>query len=62
MTENGPEYEDVEIPDALFDRMYICLLYTSFVNGIIILMMAVMIFTLCMYVPVFRKMKQEDDC
>lgn len=23
MTENGPEYEDVEIPDALFDRMYI---------------------------------------
>lgn len=32
-----------------------------FVNGIIILMMAVMIFTLCMYVPVFRKMKQEDN-
>ena len=23
MTENGPEYEDMEIPDALFDRMYI---------------------------------------
>lgn len=33
-----------------------------FVNGIIILMMVVMIFTLCMYVPVFRKMKREDDC
>lgn len=32
------------------------------VNGMIILMMAVMIFTLCMYVPVFRKMKQEGDC
>lgn len=30
------------------------------VNIIIIITMAVMIFTLCMYVPVFRKMKNEN--
>ena len=30
-------------------------------NGIILFMMAVMVFTLCKYVPVFRKMGQEAE-
>ena len=29
-------------------------------NGLIAFMMAVMVFTLCMYIPVFNRMKKED--
>ena len=31
------------------------------VNALIVLMMAVMLFTLCKYVPVFKQMKQEAE-
>ena len=48
---------------VLFVGMLILFLFPAlpagFVNGIIVVMMAVMAITLCMYIPVFRKMKEE---
>ena len=35
-------------------------LEAAVVNGIIMIMMGIMIVTLCMYVPVFQKMKHEE--
>ena len=49
----------------LFVGLFVLFLFPhlspALVNGIILLLMAVMLFTLLMYVPVFRKMKKETE-
>ena len=49
---------------VLFVGMLVLFLFPGlsevWVNGMIIIMMAVMAVTLCMYIPVFKKMKDEN--
>lgn len=49
--------------EVLFVGMLVLFLFPAlpvgFVNGLIVAMMVVMAITLCMYIPVFRKMKEE---
>lgn len=49
---------------VLFAGLLVLFLFINlpekFVNTLIFLMMGVMIITLCMYVPVFRKMKEDE--
>lgn len=49
---------------VLFVGMLVLFLFPGLsevrVNGMIIIMMVVMAVTLCMYVPVFKKMKDEN--
>lgn len=48
---------------VLFVGMLVLFLFPAlpvgFVNRLIVAMMVVMAITLCMYIPVFRKMKEE---
>lgn len=49
---------------VLFAGLLVLFLFSQLeaavVNGIIMIMMGIMIVTLCMYVPVFQKMKHEE--
>ncbi|MFR3768498.1 MAG: hypothetical protein ACLTWG_11965 [Blautia sp.] len=48
---------------VLFVGMLVLFLFPAlsvgFINELIVAMMVVMAITLCMYIPVFRKMKEE---
>jgi cardiolipin synthase len=49
---------------VLFAGLLVLFLFSQLeaavVNGIIMIMMGIMIVTLCMYVPVFQKMKHKE--
>ena len=50
---------------VMFVGLFVLFLFpmmpTAWVNAMILVMMAVMVFTLCKYVPVFQKMQRDEQ-